>query len=389
MIRKMLCLVAVLILSAVFPASAETPGPVTSEELTALLESVRTEALASEPLNDPADAEAQSEDGTLIQYEAARFYAAGEALTADMPVNALSFDDGNRPVLRGLGIYSVLEELLAVFPNDNAELAGTRDAAVLYLTKNAEGGFVYGRILRDGQRVTAAEYGEVLPAGDHFRCVAVTFSLQEGLVSSIRVDGLNPDEGLMDTSYANEFLSELMDLSARDDYRAVKTSRNGLDLTAFDESDLSFSGIIYPSLTPETLPGETQQEKIDNEDGTWLLCCEGDGYEAVFRSDENGKNTGIISYSILDDQAEGPRGVRLGDMFSEDFCRFRSGENGMADDMTELLYGTEGTAPYGVASYNPDDMFLRYVTATQDGLQVELILRYVDNYLTEILFRTV
>ena len=76
-------------------------------------------------------------------------------------------------------------------------------------------------------------------------------------------------------------------------------------------------------------------------------------------------------------------------MFSEDFCRFRSGENGMADDMTELLYGTEGTAPYGVASYNPDDMFLRYVTATQDGLQVELILRYVDNYLTEILFRTV
>ena len=76
----------------------------TAEELNSLLESARTEALEAEPLNDPADAEAQSEDGTLIQYETARFYVDGESLTAESPVNVLSFDDGSKPVLRGLGI---------------------------------------------------------------------------------------------------------------------------------------------------------------------------------------------------------------------------------------------------------------------------------------------
>ena len=389
MMRKILCLAAVMALSAVFPASAETVRPVTAEELNSLLESARTEALEAEPLNDPTDAEAQSEDGTLIQYETARFYMDGESLTAESPVNVLSFDDGSKPVLRGLGIYSALEEVLTAFPNENAELAGTREEALLYLTKNTADGFVYGRILRDGQRVIAAEYGEVLPAGEGFRCVAVTFSLQEGLVSSVRVDGLNPGAGQLDASYANEFLAELTALAARDEYRAVKTSRDGLQLTAFDENDLAFGGIAYAALTPETLPGETQQEKIDNEDGTWLLRCEGTGYEAVFLCDENGTNARILSFSILDDQAEGPRGVRLGDLFSEDFCRFRSGENDMTDDMTELLYGSEDGVPRGVASYNPDDMSLRYVTATQDGLQVELILRYVDNYLTEIMLQTV
>lgn len=389
MIKKILCLAAVLTLFAVLPATAETAGPVTAEELSALLESARAEALAAEPLNDPADAEAQNEDGTLIQYATVWFYAAGEALTADVPVNVMSFDEGNRSVLRGVGIYSTPEDVLAAFPNENEKLAGTREEAVLYLSNTAADGFAYGRVLRDGQRLSAVEYGEVLPAGGSFRRVAVTFTLQDGIVSSIRVDGLNPEEGLLDASWADEFLNELLDLSGLDEYRAVKTSRDGLILTALDENDLTFDGIAYSALTPETLPGETQQEKIDNEDGTWLLHCEGAGYEAVFRCDENGADVRILSFSILDDRAEGPRGVRLGDLFSEDFCRFRSGENEMTEEMTELLYGTEGAAPYGLANYSPDDMSLRYVTSTRDGLTVELILRYVDNYLTEIMLQSI
>ena len=389
MIRRILCLAAALALFAVLPVSAETAGPVTAEELAALLESARAEALGAEPLNDPADAEAQTEDGTMIQYGTARFYTAGGALTAEGPVNALSFDDGSRPVLRGLGIYSALEDVLAAFPNENAELAGTREEAVLYLANTASGGFTYGRILRDGQRALAAEYGEVQPAGAGFRRAAVTFTLQEGLVSSIRLDGLNPDEGELEAAWADEFLSELMALSGRDEYRAVKTSRNGLALTAFDESDLLFGGIAYTALSPDALPGETREERIDNGDGTWLLICGGDGFEAVFLCGEDGADAQILSYTVLDDQAEGPRGVRLGDLFSEDFCRFRSGENDMAKDMTELLYGAADNPPYGLANYNPEDMSLRYVTPTQSGLTVELILRYVDNYLTEILLQTV
>ena len=55
----------------------------------------------------------------------------------------------------------MLADVLAAYPLENETLAGTREDAVLYLHDTAGGGFVYGRILRDGQRVSAAEYGEV------------------------------------------------------------------------------------------------------------------------------------------------------------------------------------------------------------------------------------
>ena len=387
--RAILCLLAALMVCAVFSAAAEEPKPLTAAELDTHMEGVRIQAMAAEPLNDPADEEARSEDGTLFRYEIARIYATGTALTEDTALNTVVYEDSEGPVFRGLGIDSMLEELLAAFPNENPELAGTRDEALLFLKDTEEGGFVYGRILRDGQRIAAAEYGEVLPAGDDFHCAAVTFSMQEGLVSSIRVDGLNPESGRMDAPYANEFLTELKELAARDDYRAVKTSRVGTDLTAFDESDLVFGGIDYTALKPDTLPGATEQELLDNDDGTWLLCCNGEGYEAVFTCEADGGNAKILSFAIRDDQLEGPRGVRLGDQFSEDFCRFRSGENEMGEDMTEVLYGILDAAPYGFASYDPDDMNLRYAATLQDGTDVELLLRYEDNYLTEILIQSI
>ena len=387
MMKKILCLVLLLFVCAALPAAAETAQPVTAEELDALLAEVRTKALSGEVLNDPADETAQNEDGTLFWFEAAKIYAAGETFTADIPVNVLVIEDAEGAVFRGVWIASSWEDVLAAFPNDNAELAGTREAALLYLTMT-EGGFTYGRILRDGQRVTAVEYGEVLPAGENFRRAAVTFDLQDGLVSAVRADGLNPKEGLLDAPFANEFLKELEELKDRGEYRAVKISNNGLELTPFDEKDLTFSGISYPALQPDNLPGEAERALIDNEDGTWLLCFESAGFEAVFSCDQNGENAKILSYTIRDESVEGPRGVRLGDLFNEDFRRFRSGEQEMTEEMTEVLYGTEGTAPWGTASYDPADMNLRYVTSSEDGTEIMLILRFEDNYLTEIMLQT-
>ena len=204
----------------------------------------------------------------------------------------------------------------------------------------------------------------------------------------IRVDGLNADAGYLDAEDAEELKAELQELLSHDEYVAVKSSRNGLDLDVFSEDDLIFDGFSYLAMQPATLPGETEQELIDNGDGTWLMRCDGDGYEAVFNCDEYGNNARILSFQILDEDTEGPRCVRLGDLFSEDFCRFRSGESEMDGDMTELLYGTADTVPRGVATYDPAEMSLRYVTDTASGEQVELILRYETNILDEIILHT-
>ena len=391
MMKKILCLLCALALCAVIPAAAENAAePVTAAELDALAKLVRTNALDGQPLNDPAGEDAVTEDGTCFRYEVARIYAYGTELTEETPVNALVFEDSEGPVFRGTGIDTQVKDLLAAFPLANAELGGTREEAVLYLEKTADGGFVYGRILRDGQRLSAAEYGEVIPSGDSFRRAAVTYTLRDGLVTAIRAEGLNPAE-LTDAIQAQELYAELEELSGMDAYRAVKTSLNGLELTAFCEADLVFDGFSYTALQPATLPGSPETEMIEDDDGTWLMRCDGDGYEAVFRCDAQGENAVILSFTLLDDGTEGPRCVRIGDWFHEDYQRFRSGENDMGEDMTELLYGTEDTAPRGMACYDTasGEMSLQYVAALSDGTEVELLLKYEDNRLSEIIIRTV
>ena len=390
MMKRILCLLTAVMLCLILPAAAEGNAKVvTAAELDELLERVRAQALTEELLNDPAGEDAESEDGTFFLYEAAGFYAEGTEMTADTPVNTLVFDCDEENVLRGTGMNSRVEDVLAAFPLDNADLAGTREDAILYL-RETEAGFAYGRILRDGQWINTVEYGEVVSGGEMSCRTAVTYFLENGMVSAIRVSGLNPAGGeLMDASQAEEFYNELIQLAGCENYRAVKTSRNGLELTALDAEDLIVGGLPYVTMKPGDLPGTPETEIIDNEDGTWLLRCDGDGYEAVFRCGEHGEDAEILSFTILDDGIEGPRSVRIGDIFSDDFNRFRNGENEMGEDMTELLYGTEGTAPYGVAFYDFSAMTLRYVTDTPEGLQVELLLKYDNYFLTEIILHTV
>ena len=390
MMKRILCLLTAVMLCLILPAAAEENAKVvTAAELDELLERVRAQALTEELLNDPAGEDAESEDGTFFLYEAAGFYAEGTEMTADTPVNTLVFDCDEENVLRGTGMNSRVEDVLAAFPQDNADLAGTREEAILYL-RETEAGFAYGRILRDGQWINTVEYGEVVTDGEMSCRTAVTYSLANGMVTVIRISGLNPaGTELMDASRAEEFYSELIELAGQEEYRAVKTSRNGLELTPLGAEDLTVGGLPYGSLKPADLPGTPETEIMDNEDGTWLLRCDGDGYEAVFRCGEHGEDAEILSFSILDDGMEGPRCVRIGDVFSDDFSRFRSGENEMGEDLTEVLYGTEGTAPYGVAFYDFSAMTLRYVTDTPEGRQVELLLKYENYFLTEIIVHTV
>ena len=268
--KTILCLLTVLaLLCAAGCSLAESaPEAVKAEELLAFTETIRAQALAAEVLNDPAAEDAQSEDGTYFQYEVARIYAAGTTLAAETPINALVFEDSEGPVFRGTGIDSLQDEVLAAYPLDNAELKGTKEDALLYLRDAADGSFVYGRLLRDGQRISALEYGEAVKDGSGFRFASVTYTVLNGLVTSIRFSGLNSGSGLVGEADREEIHAELAELSAHEEYRAVKTSRIGTELTAFTEEDLVFGSVSFLALTPDQLPGEPEKDLIDNEDGS-------------------------------------------------------------------------------------------------------------------------
>ncbi len=387
-IGVLLLALALLTLCGVAPAES-SPEAVTGAELESLLSAVQSQVNGKTPLNDPAGEDARSEDGIRHQFEEAELFADGPVLDGETAVNTLLFRDSEGAVLRSTGIDTQWVDLLSAHPLDNEELYGTREEAVLYLRKTEGDGFRYGRILRDGQRISAAEYGEIYAVENGYRQTSVTYSLTNGLVTSIRVDGLDAGD-LLQAEEVQEKYAELETLAAIRDYRAVKTSRNGLELTAFGEEDLHFCGFDFSSLQPSQLPGHPSTELVDNEDGTWLLICSGEGYEAVFQTDAQGENARVLNFSLLDDTLEGPRCVRMGDLFSDDYCRFRNGENEMTDAFTELLYGTEGSAPWGMANYDfaNGETTLRYVTGSAAG-EVELLLQYEQNLLCGIILHMV
>ncbi len=382
----MKCLLSLLLalcltLSLAGLASAE-PQAITAEEMIAFAAELKETALQSQLLNDPANEDALSEDGYALIYDFATLYADRPEMTPDTLLSAAIITDEDLPVLRDVRIDTYYPELLTAFRNDNPELSGNKEGALLYLEGDEVSGYVYGRVLRDGQRIRSVEYGAVTSTDGSYSRIALTFSVTYNLVSSIRLEGLTE---VTDASVIGSQLAELQALGAENSYIQYKASWNGLDLTPFSEEDLAFSGISFLDLQPESFGNLAEDVLVSNDEDGWLRVVNTSDYSATFTCGEDGSNAQIAYLELLSEDVEGPRGVRLGDTFSMDFNRFRNGENETSEDgVTELLYGTEGIAPWGMAFYlDGDGMTLRYVT-TADGREVELYLHYIGSELSEI-----
>ena len=374
-------LMAVLIAGAA--ARAES-SPITGEEIQALAAQVRAMAKQARPLNDPEE-DAAAEDGYAWQFEFGVVYGDRDTWTEETEMNAFQVMDEEIAGPRGIRISWDVNQVMEAIPCENDAMYGTPQEATLYLEGEQDGVFRYGRVERDGQRITAIEYGEA-DAGQGKRTALVLGISGDG-VESIRGEGFRetvPAENLQ------ELYAELEEGKSHYEYARVPRSRDGSGLAYFSEADLDFASLSYRTAEPAIFGSNVEDMIIDNEDGTWLRRVDGEGFEAVFTCDAAGQNTQIKSYEILSPELEGPRGVRLGDLFHEDFSRFPSGEGALSEDGTrETLYGTEGRAPFGTAEYGDgSEMTLRYVTPTLGGGDVELILRYRDTVLSEIILHT-
>ena len=377
MMKRIFCiLTAVLMISFAAGAAADEPAALTSAELNPVAEAMKSAALASSPLNDPAAEDAQYEDGTLIRYEFAALYCDRTEMTADTEIQAISIIAGEEPVLRNTGIDSNQEEVLAAYPNANPELAGTPQRALLYLNEGEDGSYRYGTITRDGQKIREILYGSAEKEGEGYRMASIRYTLQSGMVSEIRITGLGK-KGIADAGIRDALYDELKTLGEEDAYKKVRTSEIGTDLDPFQAADLSFNGINIETAGPKDFPGVpeiTGPEAWD--ENQWVIRVDGDGYAAIYTCGADGSNPQLMRFEITGEDFEGPRGIRIGDALYEDMNRFRHGEN-ETDGVTELLYGENGKAPYGFADYAGNDgMTLKYVTKTSDGRTIEMLLSY-------------
>lgn len=405
MMKKILCfaIAMMMILAGLTAVSAETASAtddsaapdgsaevevLTARELADWTEGLKALALESELTNDPSEEAAETEDGTLFEYSFATLYADGTEMTGDTRIHAVEIAEAEEIMPRGLRISMVPAEAAALFPSDNPDMAGDRTGAVLYMRETGNNSLAYGRVYRDRQRISALEYGEIVPDGDGFRVASLTCRFAEGLLYNLRAEGVSENPAaVLNAEDREAFIAELKELDQRDEYVAVASSRNGLELTAFGASDLVFSGIDFLNVKPDDLPGNTARDLFDNEDGTWIMTVTGEDYEAVFRCDQDGGNAKIVSFTITGEEIEGPRGVRLGDMFHEDMQRFRFEGRGVDEKgIGEVLYGEADQVPRGTVTYVGDDgITLQYVTDLPDGGTAELLLRYTFSTLSEII----
>ena len=124
---------------------------------------------------------------------------------------------------------------------------------------------------------------------------------------------------------------------------------------------------------------------MQDDNGTHLRSMEFADCSMTFVYDEKKSNPYLDMLIIDMDGMEGPRCVRVGDTLTSVLTRFRHGEGSYDEAMgRETLYGTVGSAPYGVAEYGGDaSAMLMYVLAC-NSKTVCLHMTFEQMLLTEI-----
>ncbi len=361
-------------------------GPLTWEELRLWSLSCLERALGQQPLNAPG----LTEDGYRFDYDFATLYLDAEIPSEKANVLSVELTAYEAEGPRGTQVGMLAEEILAAYPLENPTLAGSREAAVLYLDSRMPEGIRWGLARRDGQRLTQLQYtvSDMLETGgDSYADAGISYEIEEGVVASIRIWGLNdrmPEEEL----YTREV--DVQALMRQTDYSQAASSLTGGTPEAFGPNDLTFSGLTFDALgsteAQETLGGVLDESWLEDGEGyihvmTFATC------EVTTLCDASRANAKTELLTIFSDELEGPRGIRVGDTLAQVRSRFPQEGDGTIDDAgLEKLYGTSGEASWGQAEYGANgSSMLRYVCKSPDGRSVTLMCRFDEIYLSEIM----
>lgn len=392
--KSLLCMLLALLLLTPCMALAEETDADTLQlaELTDWAARYHARALNAEPLNDPAAS--FTSDGYEFIYDFATLYGDTPVMSADTELSAVVITSASEEGPRGTMVDDSMQVVLSAYYHENPQLLGSHEFAVLYLMEMLPESARWGQVQRDGQRVQTIQYAvhEQLPAGGDGYCDAgVIYTLQEGIVSAIRVYGLNSRISLDEVQGA---LMRLSAIQGDESYRQVPFSYDGAELAMFGGEDLVMAGFDFAVLTPETAEiclGKPMDDlwMEDGENG-YIRTLTFDGCEITFLYDQNKENPAVYMLLMNEEGLEGPRAVRVGDTFPEVFNRFRNGEGAFDGDAREMLYGTEEEGTFGVAEYGADaSATLRYGLVLEDGRRIVMHVGFTNMTVTEVMLYVV
>ena len=385
--RTLLALILALMLPCLAMAEETEADTLLMSELTEWAARYHARALESEPLNDPA--ESLTSDGYEFIYEFATLYADKPVMKADTVISAVVITAPEEEGPRGVHVDDTLTAAMAAFYNENPDLYGSRENAVIYLVDMLPECLQWAEVQRDGQRVLTVQYAvhdQLTSGGDGYTDAGLILTMQDGGVSAIRAYGLN-SRITFDEVY--ELRARMEMASVAEDYAQVPYSYDGASLEKFTGTDLVFAGMEFTALTPDyvamRLGDPVSDEWVQDEDGS-IRTMTYPGCEFTFTCDADGNDPHIYMVLINEPGIDGPRAVCVGNTFPEVFNRFRNGEGEFDGVSREELYGSEASGEFGVADYGSDaSVTLRYGLVLEDGSRVVLHMTFTEMVLMEIM----
>lgn len=376
--KRFIVLLTLSALLFAFPAAAqEAAQPLAQDEITSFNRQVLERAIQDELEALPEESYFVARGpGYEVLLKTAQLNL--DALVLGAAVTGLDEDTELFALPRGAALGMRAEEVLSLFQNDNAFLAGTRESAALYISGELPAMVMTGFVLRDGQRLMLLEYDVYTQADGGVTRAGMQYTLEDGALSAVR-SFVSPET--LSQEEARGEISKLQALQEESGYIAYGTKENG----PLTREDMVIAGLDFFDLTQEGAVlafGEAaNREEANNSDDSQFITLQWPEAEAVFQ--KAGEDERALRVTLSGGMAEGPRGLRLGDTLAQAISRFDHGEELPQDG--GALYGDAANQvpPYGAMVQGADRVLLYYVISSGDE-DAALILTFMDDRLIDM-----
>lgn len=365
-LKRIICLLIALSLLCPLYALADDSGVLAEGELNEWVIKVLRDSAAKQPLNAPVGEESHTEDGYAFIYDFATLYYDKPVLDENSVLLAVSVTDEAYPGPRGVQLGDAQSVLIDTYGWQNPTLVGDGIFAAFYRLNSLPQSAYWSWAQLDGSgAVTGVQCAiHVQVADGRYTDAGVVYSLEDGVVTAIRIYGLSSFVGAEEVRGNLEAVESVQTAASGDAVDVPDVTLSAATVAAnqaqpFGMQDLSFAGIDYAGLTLEGVKAAlgdpvSQSTAEDAAGGTYLNLAWND-VELIWLEDAAGGRA--QSLRVTSQQTEGPRGLKAGMPFEEAAALFRS------EGKPGVLYGQSGNTEYGEAVNEGSQTLLTYYTA--------------------------
>lgn len=378
-ILLLICLVSLALLPAA--ALADDAGVLSETELNEWIMQVLRDTASTEPLNAPVGEESLTEEGYAFLYSFATLYYNKPVLDENSILMGVAVTDEGYVTPRGLKLGSGEPAIIDAFGWQNPTLVGDGTFAAFYRLSELPRAAYWCWARHDAEwKLEAVQCAIHVQAGDdRYTDAGVSYTLENGVITAIRVYGLNSFvteaevRGNLRAVMGVEAAGSGDEMPAPDAAPLPAIAQN--DAEPFALSDLSFGGLDFAALTPDdasAVLGEpaSSTEALDDT-GDVFVNTAWDGAELIWIRSADG-SIQPDSLRVTTAALIGPRGLAVGMSLEDVAALFKSeGTQGM-------LYGDRESAENGVVSQSGGQLQLTYQTAA-DGQRAYLLQATFEN----------